>query len=328
MAVAKAESRSLILVTALYACRSITASPVQASYEGPLRALYEGLSGAVWLRNDGWLDGRPCNGTVNRWWGLICANDEVQQVLLTYNDVSGTLAPELASLRSLTQIWMQHSPNLAGTFPASWTQIANLTDVVLNDNALSGTVPTELGQLPNLDSLVLDTNAISGTVPSELGQLTGLLYLGLDSNSLSGSLPSSLGGVTSLEWLNLDTNALSGSIAEQLSQLSSLIWLDLYKNRLSGTLPSWLGHLPLSQNLRVHGNLLSGTVPTEIAALDAPYCYLSNAQCLSDDAGEICADGVTNQFRCPLPPTLAKSPCGGRGLNCSTVRASHTQSHA
>ena len=175
--------------------------------------------------------------------------------------------------------------------------------------------------------MVLSANSLSGTLVTQLGRLgASLSYLGLDANALSGTFSTQyIGKLHQLESLNIDSNRrISGTLPHQLSSLSRLTWLDCYKNRLSGTLAPGLfsirgGKQQLAlENLRLHANELSGTIPSQLGALKPRYCYLSNAQCLRDGAGEeICASLTTNAFACPLPKELSGSGCGGRGLNCT-----------
>jgi len=291
----------------------------------PLRAFYEASGGSHWVKNDGWLTGMPCNGTTANWWGVICdEHGTVVQLLSSYNGLTGTIAPELGAMPHLSQLWIQHSAFLSGTIPPALTGLGGLTDLVLNDNGLSGTIPPEFGQLGRLTSAVLDTNVISGTLAPQLGALGFLSYLGTNSNRVSGSIGSWLGKLRALNWLNLDSNALSGTLArDAFGPLSNLIWMDVYKNRLSGTIPAVIGSLPLTTNLRMHANRLSGTLPSSLGSLRPSYCYLTNWQCLADNAGdEICASPAAltvNQFACPLPLQLNSSACGGRGLNCTQM---------
>lgn len=295
-----------------------------------LMQFYDAAGGPSWGRNDGWLDGPPCNRSTNRWFGLICDNSsEVTQLLMYSNQLTGTLATQLGALPSLTQLFLPtdhvaaSGNSLSGTLPTELGRLGRLTDLILDGNSLSGTVPTQLGSAAQLMSATLDGNSLSGVVPTQLGRLgTTLTYLGLDSNNISGTIPAQLERLSTLQWLNLDSNQrISGTIPAGLERLTSLQWLDLYRNAISGTLPSEIAALPLAADLRIHANRLSGTLPSQLGAVLADYCYLTNAQCVADTGGDprLCADATTNRFACPLPPQLlAHAACGGRGLKCTS----------
>jgi len=298
-----------------------------------LMRFYEASGGTSWSRNEGWLDGPPCNATGNRWFGLICDGDSfVTQILMYSNHLTGTLASELGDLSKLTQLWLptpdtSHRPHprdlagnfLSGTLPSQLGRLTVLTDLVLNGNSLSGTLPSSIGAWARLRSLVLNNNTLSGVLPTQLGQLRSITYLGVNANRFKGYLPTQVGQLAAVTELDADSNLhLSGTIPSQLARLTALEWFDLYKNALSGTMPPAIARLPLTRDLRIHSNRLSGTLPTELGARRPWYCYLTNAQCRLEGGGdEICATATTNRFACPLPPQLLNaSGCGGRGLKC------------
>ena len=306
-----------------------------AEQRAALVRFYEASGGTSWSRNDGWLDGLPCNATGNRWFGLICDGSFVTQIVMYSNQLTGTLATELGGVARLTQLWLPtpdtwHRPSprdpagnsLSGTLPTQMGRLTALTDLVLNGNSLSGTMPSNIGGWTRLRSLVLNNNTLSGVLPTQLGRLRAVTYLGVNANRFSGRLPTELGQLTAVTELDADSNMhLSGTIPTQLARLSILEWLDLYKNALSGTVPAAIARLPLTRDLRIHANRLSGTLPTELGARDPWYCYLTNTQCVAEGGGDkICATVATNRFACPLPPRLQNaSGCGGRGLECTSV---------
>ena len=168
-----------------------------------LMALYNSTDGPNWTNNTGWGTGDPCDDPA--WYGVECDTGHVTFLVLSYNQLTGPIPPELGNLRSL-----------GGLF--------------LNNNQLTGSVPPELGDLSSLRWLDLDSNQLSGPMPPELGNLSSLTGLSLYSNQLSGPIPPELGNLSSLEYLYLYYNQLSGPIPSELGNLSSLGWLYLNEN--------------------------------------------------------------------------------------------------
>jgi Leucine-rich repeat (LRR) protein len=115
-------------------------------------------------------------------------------LLLTYNQLSGLIPPELGNLSSLQSL-------------------------NLSSNQLSGSIPPELGNLSSLQSLFLSSNRLSGSIPPELGDLSSLLVLRLNHNHLTGDVPASFVNLVNLKdpgtaWdggdgLDLDYNHLN-----------------------------------------------------------------------------------------------------------------------
>jgi len=148
-----------------------------------LVALYNSTNGPDWVDNSGWLaSDTPCT-----WSGIDCTDDYVSQINLLYNQLTGTLPPELGNLSHLRVL-------------ALWV------------NQLHGPIPPELGDLSELAFLDMSNNQFAGPLPVELGDLTNLQNLILAHNQLSGAIPSILGNVARLEVLDLSHNQFSGAI--------------------------------------------------------------------------------------------------------------------
>ena len=133
-----------------------------------LVALFVSTDGDNWKDNDGWLEtASPC-----KWLGVNCEDGHVTILFLEYNELSGSIPPELG-------------------------QVTNLTWLDLSSNKLSGSIPPELGRLTNLTQLELGANYdLSGTIPSELGELTNLESLSISFTQLRGSI---LAGARSID---------------------------------------------------------------------------------------------------------------------------------
>lgn len=102
---------------------------------------------------------------------------------LDFNQLSGSLSPELLSLVKLTQLDLNNnqltgSINGIGVFP-------DMEFLQLHDNFFTGTVPTEVGLFSNLAAFTLHETAISGEMPQGVCDL-------LATNPLGGGVLSSL----------------------------------------------------------------------------------------------------------------------------------------
>ena len=146
-----------------------------------LAALYRATDGANWTRSDHWLSEWP----FRVWHGVRTDSlGRVKELLLSGNNLSGPLPPELGGL-------------------------AGLTRLELSGNALTGALPPELGELSNLEGLILDGNELEGPLPPELGGLPRLTRLSVAHNpALSGPLPAGLTGLGRLEALLAEGTSL------------------------------------------------------------------------------------------------------------------------
>jgi hypothetical protein len=260
----------------LFDCQEIQEIPLEECQA--LVALYEVTSGDNWADNSGWLvDHTPCT-----WLGVICEQGHVVELQLYYNQLSGTLPPEIGNLTHLKSLYLDDN-ELSGPVPSEIGNLAqlqvarlgrnqfsssipaeltNLTDLIFLElwgNQLSGEIPGELGNLSVLQVLKLDFNQFTGGIPPELGSLTNLHQLDLSHNQLTRSIPAALGDLAVLNQLDLSHNQLTGSIPTELGNLNYLYWLDLSYNELTGVVPGALANSPIAE-LRLWGSLLEGTI--------------------------------------------------------------------
>jgi Leucine-rich repeat (LRR) protein len=214
-----------------------------------LVTFYNETDGPNWTVNTNWL-----TGPISTWYGITVEGDNITEIRLKEN-------------------------NLTGTIPAELGQLASLQYLSLDTNNLTGNIPVELGNLTNLDYLYLSGNQLSGTIPSELGNLNNLLLLYLAGNQLSGSIPVSLSNLASLRWFDLEDNELTGNIPVELGQLSSVEYLDLSNNRLSGSLPVEFSGLNTLRWMVISNNQLSGAIPNELSGMaNLEMLYLNGNQ--------------------------------------------------
>ena len=220
-----------------------------------LVALYNSSNGTNWADNSGWLvTNTPCT-----WSGLDCTDGHVSQINLLYNELTGTLPPELGNLSHLYLLGLWGN-QLHGTIPAELGKLSELGFLDLSGNLLTGNPPAELGELENLQVLSLAHNQFGGPIPSVLGKVASLESLDLSHNQFDGPLPAELGDLVNLTQLRLSHNQLSGVIPTAFGNLSQLYELDLSYNQLSGSVPESLTHIG---QRTLWGNQLDGTITAD-----------------------------------------------------------------
>ena len=246
-----------------YALASTPVATTETTDRDVLVALYHATDGDNWTNNDNWLSDAP----LGTWYGVTTDDSgRVIELDLWYNNLSGTIPPELGNLTNL-KVLILSSNELSGTIPPELSNLTNLEQLSLWGNQLSGTIPSELGNLSNLTELSLSTNQLNGRIPPELGNLINLEGLHLWANQLSGPIPSELGNLSSLIELNLSSNQLSGPIPSELGSLTNLKLLHLGGNKLIGTIPPDLGNLANLTKLYIGNNKLIGAIPPELEGL-------------------------------------------------------------
>ena len=256
--------------------RVINAIP--SAERSALIALYNSTNGDGWTDNSGWknppldADGFALPGTENTWNGISVNADHVEDIVLTSNNLTGTIPTELGNLPNLVTLYLSEN-NLTGSIPVEIGGLANLEELVLNTNQLSGPIPTGIadpGDLPALWGMDLGNNNFNGNIPSQLGNLGALEFLYLDQNELSGSVPAELGNLSNLVELDLYSNDLDGTIIPGFADpgdLPNLEYLDLGSNYLTGSIPGELGNLSALEELYLDENNLTGGIPAQLGNL-------------------------------------------------------------
>ena len=224
---------------ALDFCLNVTAiSRVECE---ALVAVYSAANGSTWLNNQGWLSSSdPCT-----WFGVTCAGGVVTQLLLGYNQLSGTIAPEIVGLTNLQYLHMDGS-------------------------MLTGEIPPDIGALSQLVELEFDGNQLSGSIPKSIGQMTQLVHLSLDRNQLSGMIPIELTALPNLERLHIQRNQLSGALHAEFGNLANLTRFTANVNQLGPDLPASLGSLVQLSELQLADNNFAGEVPASYMNISIP----------------------------------------------------------
>ncbi|PON80742.1 LRR domain containing protein [Parasponia andersonii] len=190
---------------------------------------------------------------------LIANLTSLEQLHLSYVDISSTVPDSLANFSSLTSLLLKDC-GLRGEFPVGIFELHNLQilSVGFNEN-LTGNLP-EFKQSSSLKALKLAGTSFSGDLPTSIEKLASLYYLDATSCNFSGMIPTSIGKLNQLTYLDLSENNFMGHIPSSLANLTQLVQLWLYSNQLSGPIPFSLSKLQNLELLTVENNNLSGNV--------------------------------------------------------------------
>ncbi|MBN1926800.1 MAG: gliding motility-associated C-terminal domain-containing protein [Prolixibacteraceae bacterium] len=206
-----------------------------------LVALYNATGGDNWKNNENWLE-----SPVETWFGIngLTANGcNVTQINLDWNNLTGTLPPEICTFEYLTLLR-------------------------LGANLITGNIPGNIGDLTNLETLILNDNQLSGSLPNSLWDLHKLKILDIRNNDLTGSISQRLGELTNLEWLDLEANFWSGGIPEEIGNLRKLEYFSIAHTPITGLLPDEIGNLTELTELRLNVTDLYGQLPQSLTQLN------------------------------------------------------------
>ncbi|KAH7839404.1 hypothetical protein Vadar_003718 [Vaccinium darrowii] len=173
----------------------------------------------------------------------------VVKIVLKGYSLPGVLPPELVELPYLQDIDLAYN-DLSGTIPLEWASI-RLKSISVLANRLSGEIPKELGNISSLTYLALEANRFSGRLPFEIGKLVNLNALMLSSNQLSGELPTSLAGLRNLTDFRINDNNFSGAIPNFIQNWNQLGRLEMYASGLEGPIPPNISILNKLTELRI-----------------------------------------------------------------------------
>ncbi|XP_040247054.1 receptor-like protein EIX2 [Aegilops tauschii subsp. strangulata] len=214
--------------------------------------------------------------------------DELQELYLDHNNLTGTLPDRLEQFSSLSTLWLSNN-KLSGEIPVGIGKLANLTELWLDSNNLHGTVTEDhFTNLTSLKHLWLSGNSITMLVNNTWSTPFSLTSAGFRSCILGPLFPAWIIQPT-LGTLDISNTGIHDSIPE-------IFWFDLYRcevldlseNQIFGMLPTFflfggmeavisdissnqlVGPIPtLPVNLTLldlSGNNLSGALPSDIGA--------------------------------------------------------------
>ncbi|XP_061994687.1 MDIS1-interacting receptor like kinase 2-like [Rosa rugosa] len=229
--------------------------------------------------------------------------------------MKGTLSPSLGNLNFLEVMVISGLKQITGPIPDTFSNLAHLTQLALEDNSLQGIIPSGLGRLSSLQSLTVAGNRFRGQIPPSLGRLTNLVQLNLARNFLTGPIPTTFQNFHALQYLDLSFNMLSGLIPSFVGQhLHNLTFIDLSNNQFSGQMPISLFSLPNLLDLSLDHNQLTGIIPVQVGGLKSlTSLSLSNNHLNGHIPASISSlqnlwhlNLSRNGFSSPLPETFAR----------------------
>eukprot|EP00586_Coscinodiscus_wailesii_P002531 CAMPEP_0172485098 /NCGR_PEP_ID=MMETSP1066-20121228/12910_1 /TAXON_ID=671091 /ORGANISM="Coscinodiscus wailesii, Strain CCMP2513" /LENGTH=723 /DNA_ID=CAMNT_0013250067 /DNA_START=40 /DNA_END=2211 /DNA_ORIENTATION=- len=203
-----------------------------------------------------------------QWYGITCAKstgevvdlseNEVVEIILTDNNLRGTIPPEISNLPFLYILTLSDN-SIKGTLPASPPRLRTL---ILDNNDFTGTLSPQFKNINNLRTISLANNKLWGTIPPDFFP-GSIASLNLEGNKLSGSIPSTVFDLEELSDVNFGSNRLTGTIATEWGNLSQLAHLSLGNNLFNGTLPDEIfpADPPVLKNFSIGLNNIWGTIP-------------------------------------------------------------------
>ncbi|XVF71602.1 hypothetical protein PTKIN_Ptkin12aG0051800 [Pterospermum kingtungense] len=224
------------------------------------------------------------------WPGISCDDSSrVISINLASKSLSGTLAPEIATLSQLSSVSLEGN-SLSGAIP-SFAKLTNLKSIYLDGNAFTSVSPDAFLGLSKLQTLSLSDNgnlspwtfpdfsqstdlgevqventSLFGTLPDVFANLKSLQSLRLSYNNFSGTLPASLGSSKIQNfWINHQADGFEGTL-EVLSSMTQLTQAWLHQNMFTGPIPD-LSNCTIIFDLQLRGNQLTGPVPQSLINL-------------------------------------------------------------
>nr|GEW38482.1 probable inactive receptor kinase At2g26730 [Tanacetum cinerariifolium] len=123
------------------------------------------------------------NGTVD--FELVCKETSLLLLSLNYNNLSGSIPPEISDCKILTLLYLKGN-HLSGDLPDSLSDMANLVRIDISNNELSGNLH-DMSKDTGLKSFWAQNNRFTGKLPKfNYGQLKDF---DVSNNDLSGKVP-------------------------------------------------------------------------------------------------------------------------------------------
>jgi hypothetical protein len=234
----------MVCTTLLLCCCSdviaVDAAPCACGQHLPaLSDLYVAMDGeGSWVKKWNFSNSEaPCG-----FHGVACANGAITEIILSNNNLYGTLPSSLSTLGSGLLNFVVSSNPIHGTLPDSfrnWTQILNFTAL---DTHINGSLPAAYSNWSAILFFSVRETKISGFLPPEYGsgwRLTIVSFSIAQCLGIIGSLPPSYGAWKSIVTFEAPTTGLTGSLPVEYSQWTTIQITDFSNldqcGNLSGT---------------------------------------------------------------------------------------------
>ncbi|KAL1330054.1 hypothetical protein HN51_047218 [Arachis hypogaea] len=254
-----------------------------------LRMLIRNLSSIRQL----YLDGVIMTSQAEEWCNALLFLPNLQELSMSYCNLSGPLNSSLTSLENLSVIRLDRN-NFSSPVPETFATLKNLTILSLSVCGLTGVFPQKIFQVRTLSFIDISYNSnLQGSFP--VLPFNGSLHTLIVSNTnFSGELPSSIGSMTQLSALDLFNCQFRGKLPISLSKLAELSYLDLSLNNFTGPVPSFGKSQKLTYIDLSHNNF-SGPIPSS-----SPFEVLQNLISINLAYNSISGRIPSSLFRLPL----------------------------
>jgi len=270
---------------------------------GALEAIYRSTDGGHWACSSGWCEeGVP----VCKWYKVGVLGSRVHSIVMSSNNMVGTLPTEISRLSHLRMVELATMPGLCGQIGPAVCALTGLRRLCICRCSLTGRIPHEIGNLTHLEELQLFGNNLNGRIPDSVSNLTSLRLLSLGEytggNSFTPShIPSCLSSLVRLEALFMANCHLRGPLPDWIGGLVELRQLDLQRNNLRGVLPHSIGMLTNILYLNLKDNAdLQGPLPIQQLTRLTKLNRLSLVHCRFTVSEEEAAELQTRLPRCRL----------------------------
>lgn len=199
-------------------------------------------------------------------------------LLLWHNELNGSLPNGLSKLINIENLDLADN-RFTGPIPAqALSGLPHLQVLHLSRNPFTaGPVPEEFSQLPNLTSLMLENTNRTGELPISYQNLSTLQILELSNNRITGELPPSYSNLSNLTWFAVSYNQLTGKLPSSYSNLKKAERIDLSNNQIKGEIPQDYEQLTRLQKLVLSHNQISEQIPDIFSGMDDLFlCYLDH----------------------------------------------------
>ncbi|KAK7314821.1 hypothetical protein VNO77_33349 [Canavalia gladiata] len=177
----------VVLLLLFVSVKVVLCSEIEEFYpeeRDALMLIRDSLNSSVNLHGN-WT-GPPCIDNQSKWFGIICSNWHVVQIVLEGVNLSGYLPPTfLQNITFLSQLDFRNNA-LFGPLP-SLKNMVFLEQVLLSFNHFSGSIPVEYVELSSLQVLELQENYLDGQIPPF--DQPSLTSFNVSLNHLSGPIP-------------------------------------------------------------------------------------------------------------------------------------------
>ncbi|GFZ13340.1 leucine-rich repeat protein kinase family protein [Actinidia rufa] len=247
----------------------------------------------------------------------------LQNVRLSYNNLTGPLPPSLAK-SAIQTLWLNNQQmGLSGTLQVL-SEMPQLTQVWLHGNHFSGSIP-DLSECTSLFDLSLRDNDLTGPVPSSLSMLQKLANVSLQNNKLQGPVPGFPRGVqVNLGNTNNFCNSNPGPCDPQVTSLLEIAGAFGYPMDLAeswgclGTISPAIADLTELTTVMLNDNNLTGTIPMELTKL-------AHLRLLDLSNNNI--SGVVPTFRSGVIVNLSGNPLIGQNVTTGDGNSPSNSSH-